>query len=70
MAAERSALHCPDCGHNLLILTGGGLFCARCGTPVVKVPAGSDLQETAELGARRLRARAHQRAARSASQLH
>jgi DNA-directed RNA polymerase subunit RPC12/RpoP len=57
MAAEQSPLHCPDCGHDLLVITGKGLFCARCGAEVAKIPAGSNLMHRAELAARRLTAR-------------
>ena len=44
MTAERSALHCPLCRNDLLVLHNHGLSCARCGAPVVVAPAGSDAQ--------------------------
>ena len=44
MTAEQSALHCPSCGNDLLLQLGGGLSCARCGAPVVVMPARSNAQ--------------------------
>lgn len=41
MTAERSALHCPGCSNDLLVLHDRGLFCAQCGAPVVVAPTGS-----------------------------
>lgn len=53
MTAERSALHCPLCSNDLLVLHNHGLSCARCGAPVVTAPADSDVQVVLEKALRR-----------------
>ena len=39
MASEQSQLHCADCGHDVLVITREGLFCARCGKLVRAMPS-------------------------------
>ena len=60
MAAEQSSLHCPDCGHDVLVITAEGLFCASCGTLVRAMP--SSLRPRAATAVRRLAERQRTRA--------
>ena len=57
MTAERSALHCPRCSNDLLVLHDRGLFCAQCGAPVVVAPTGAQLVLEERLRAARQRSR-------------
>ena len=55
MAATQSALHCPGCGADLLIISERGLSCARCGRLLRAMPAGAQMRVRAARAVRQFR---------------